>query len=71
MRNVLFYHLCICTVGYFYPDGIIKYDGSWTQIDGTISKKTLILLYKDTTQKFLDRLADSTASPFATLQLLD
>jgi len=45
MRNVLFYHLCICTVGYFYPDGIIKYDGSWTQIDGTISKKTLLFSF--------------------------
>jgi len=36
-------------VRYFYPDGI-KYDGSSTpQIDGAISKKTFILLYKDTT----------------------
>jgi hypothetical protein len=50
--------------------GIIKYDGSPTpQIDRTISKKLFILFRKDVTS--LDRLADSTASPFATLQLLD
>jgi len=59
-------------VGYLcriIPDGIIKYDGfSTPQIDGTISKET-ILLRKDITS--LDRLADSTAPPFATLQLLD
>jgi len=35
--------------GYFYQDGIIKYDRSLTsQIEGTISKKT-ILLRKDIT----------------------
>jgi len=30
------------TVGYFYQDGIVKYDGSsMSRIDGTISKETL------------------------------
>jgi len=44
-------------VGYFYRDGIIKYDGfSRTQVDGTISKET-IRLHKDTTQRYLDRLS--------------
>jgi hypothetical protein len=31
-------------VGYFYQDRIVKYDGSLTpQIDGTISKETVLL----------------------------
>jgi hypothetical protein len=34
-------------VEYFYPDGIVKYDGSSTpQIDGTISKGTLFFFAK-------------------------
>jgi len=33
-------------VGYFYPDGIIKYDGSsMPRIDGTISKKILLFSF--------------------------
>jgi hypothetical protein len=43
-------------VGYFYSDGTIKYDEfSMSQINGTISKKT-IHSHKDTTQRYLDRL---------------
>jgi len=29
-------------VGYFYPDGIIKYDKSSTQIERIINKETLL-----------------------------
>jgi len=44
-------------VGYLYPDGIIKYDGSSPpQIDETVNKETLY----SSLQRYLDRLADST-----------
>jgi len=57
-------------VGYFYPDAITRYDGSLTpQIDSTISKTTLLFSFTKIQRKerHLDRIADSTASPFATL----
>jgi hypothetical protein len=38
----IYIYINIAYVGYFYSDGIIKYDGfSTPQIDGTISKETL------------------------------
>jgi hypothetical protein len=59
-------------VGYFYPDGIVRYDLflATPQIDRTISKETI---YSSSQRYNISRcwLADSTASPFATLQLLD
>jgi hypothetical protein len=48
-------------IGYFYSDVIVKYDGSSTsQIDGKTSRRLFILRYKDTAQRYLDRLADFT-----------
>jgi hypothetical protein len=56
------------SVEYFYLDGIVKHGGfSMPQTDRTIGKETLY----SASQRYLDRLADSTASPFAILQLLD
>jgi len=53
---ILFF--CRIYLLYFYPDGIVKYDGfSMPQIDKTTSKRLFIRLHKDTTQVYLDRLS--------------